>query len=109
MKAGKLNQRITINFPGTKVSDGMGGFTEGDRVGKQVWGSARQLSLKEVLLYGLDSVYASFEFRFRYEAAKDVNNSCTLTYDNRTFSSPHITDVNEAKTEIKIIANEHTT
>ena len=108
MNSGKLNQRITINYPGAKVPDGMGGFTEGVKESKEVWGSARQLNLKEILQYGLDSVYATFEFRFRYETAKNVNNSCTFTYLSRTFSSPHITDVNEAKTEIKIIAHEHT-
>jgi len=108
MNSGKLNRRIAINVPGAKVPDGLGGLIEGDKLGKEVWCSARQLNLKEVLQYGLNTVYAAYEFIFRYETAKDVNNQYTFTYENRTFESPHITEINEAKTEIKIIANERT-
>jgi SPP1 family predicted phage head-tail adaptor len=109
MNAGKLNRRITLNAPGQLISDGIGGNIEGDKTSVEVWGSARQLSLRETLQYGLNTVYAAYEFRFRYETAKNVNNNYTIIYEGRTFESLHITEVNEAKTEIKIVANERTT
>lgn len=108
MNTGLLNRRITLNAPGAMSPDGMGGYNEADKTSVEVWCSARQLNMKEVLQYGLNSVYASYEFKFRYETAKNVNNKYTFTYEGRTFESPHITEINEAKTEIKIIANERT-
>lgn len=109
MKTGELNRRITLTAPGTKTQDDIGGYTSTTGASSIVWCHAKQLSASNALLYGLELNSASYQFTFRYETAKNVTNQYTLTYEGRTFRIIRIEEVDEAKTEIRIIANERAT
>jgi head-tail adaptor len=109
MKTGALNRRITLTAPGASTPTEIGGVTTAAGTSTVVWCKAKQLSANHALMYGLDLATASYQFTFRYETVKNVTNQYTLTYENRTFRIVRIEEVDEEKTEIRIIANERAT
>lgn len=106
MNTGKLNRRITYTTQGTYVSDGFGGKTLSE-AGSDVntWCSARQLSMRELLLYGLPIGYKTFEFSFYYERGSNISQGMKLTYESEEYRTVQITEIDEAKRTIKIVAN----
>ena len=105
MNTGKLNRRITYTTTATYIDDGFGGKTQsvaGSNV--ETWCNARQLSMREQISYGLPTDYSSFEFSFIYERGANIVRGMNLTYENKTFKVNQVSEQNEAKREIKIIA-----
>lgn len=106
MNTGKLNRRITISVPGTMSVDGLGGFTEGAKTSSTTWCSAKRLSMQESLLYGLETVTSSYRFKFQYYSALEITKNYELTFETRKFRIVSIENIDEAKNEIVVIANE---
>jgi len=105
MNTGKLNRRITYLTTGTYISDGFGGKTlsvAGTSV--ETWCSARQLSMREQISYGLPTDYRSFEFGFIYERGENVLRGMNLTYESKTFKVNQVLEVDEAKRMKTVIA-----
>lgn len=101
----KLNRRIIVIAPGAKTPDGMGGFSSVPGLSSELWCSAKQLSARDSLVYGLDLKTASFKFCFRYESAKNITTEYGLTYEGKAFRIISIEEKDEAKDEIIIVAN----
>jgi head-tail adaptor len=108
MNTGKYNRRITIVPAGTLTQTTMGGFTRVAGVSRNTWCRARQLSMTEVLSYGLETTTAAYEFAFKYYSADDLNANFELTFYNRQFRIIRVQNIDEAKNEITVIANERT-
>lgn len=110
MNTGKLNRRVTIITPGvmTPATDGLGGFTEGTQTTRETWAAIKQLSMREQLLYGLETGTRVYQFRFKYFAADDITRVKELQYDSRNFRIASIDEIDLAKQEIVIIAHERT-
>lgn len=106
MNTGKRNRRITIVTPGTMTPTAIGGFTQGATSSRVTWCSARQLSMAESLSYGLETSTASYEFGFTYFAADDITRVKELIFETRNFRIERVNNVDEAKNEIRVIANE---
>lgn len=106
MNTGKLNRRIIYTPFGTYSDSALGGKTLTE-AGTPVttWCSARQLSMREVISYGLPVDYRTFEFGFIYERGANIERGMKLTYESKTFKVVQIIETNEAKREIKVIAN----
>jgi len=67
MNTGKLNRRISYTPSGTFIDDGIGGKTQTVAgVAVETWCSARQLSMRELISYGLPVDNRTFEFGFIY-------------------------------------------
>ena len=106
MNTGKLNRRITYTTAGTFIDDGIGGKTQSVAgTDTETWCSARQLSMRELISYGLPIDFRTFEFGFIYESGANITRGMKLTYESKDFRVVSITEVNEAKREIKVIAN----
>lgn len=105
MNTGKLNRRISYTPYGNFEDDGFGGKTQ-TYIGVPVetWCSARQLSMRELISYGLPVDVKTFEFGFIYESVEYVLNGMTLIYEGKQFRVVQTIELNEAKREIKIIA-----
>lgn len=103
---GKYNRRITIVTPGTMTPTTLGGFTEGTPTTRQAWCNARQLSMQESLLYGLETANATYRFRFRYYSADDITFKHELIFESRNFRIVSVENVDEEKKEITVIATE---
>jgi head-tail adaptor len=83
MNTGKLNRRITYTTGATYTDTALGGKTlsvAGTQV--QTWCSARQLSMREQISYGLPTDYSSFEFEFIYERGANIVRGMDLTYES---------------------------
>lgn len=106
MNTGKLNRRITIVTPGAMTPTTIGGFTQGVTTTRTTWCSARQLSMAESLSYGLETSTASYRFSFLYYAADDITRVKELTFNGRSFRIVSVENVDEAKQQITVIANE---
>lgn len=102
---GKYNRRITYYPFGTYIDTALGGKTlsaSGNPV--ETWCSARQLSMRELISYGLPVDIKTFEFGFIYERGANITNGMKLTYESKDFRVVQVSEVNEAKQEIKVIA-----
>ena len=102
---GKYNRRISYTTTATYIDDGFGGKTvsvAGSSV--ETWCSARQLSMSELISYGLPVDIKTYEFGFIYERGANITNGMNLTYESKSFRAVSITEINEAKREIKVIA-----
>lgn len=106
MNTGKRNRRITIVTPGVSTPDGYGGFIEGTPTMRDTWCSARQLSMNESLLYGLETSTANYIFGFTYYSVDDVKRASELIYEGRNFRIKGINEIDEAKKAILITATE---
>jgi len=106
MNTGKLNKRITLNFTGTMTGTDTGGFSEGAATTTEVWGSAKKLSMREELLYGLETSNASYSFKFRYYSVADLENIDSVTYNDKEFRIKSIIDKDDDKKEVEVIASE---
>lgn len=105
MNTGKLNRRITYTPTGTYIDTPLGGKTlsaAGTPV--ETWCSARQLSMRELISYGLPVDFKTFEFAFIYERGANITNGMKLTYESKDFRVVQVSEVNEAKREIRVIA-----
>lgn len=105
MNTGKLNRRISYTPTGTYIDDGFGGKTlsaAGTPV--ETWCSARQMSARELISYGLPIDVKTFEFGFIYERGANIRNGMKLTYESKDFRVVTVTEKDEMKREIKVIA-----
>lgn len=105
MNTGKLNRRISYKTGATYADTALGGKTvtsAGTPV--ETWCSARQLSMRELISYGLPVDFKTFEFGFIYERGVNITNGMKLTYESKDFRVVQVSEVNEAKREIKVIA-----
>lgn len=105
MNSGKLNRRISYTTAATYTDTALGGkavSVSGTTV--ETWCSARQLSMSESISYGLPVDVKSYEFGFIYERGANIGNGTNLTYESKTFRAVSITEIDEAKREIKVIA-----
>lgn len=106
MNTGQLNRRISYTPFGTYVSDGFGGKIQtASGTIFETWCSARQLTMKELISYGLPVNVRTFEFGFIYDRGVNITNGMNLTYESKEFRTIQVTEINEAKREIKIIAS----
>lgn len=106
MNTGKLNRRISYTSTGTFIDDGFGGKTQSVAgTATETWCSARQLSMREIISYGLPVDFRTFEFGFIYERGASITRGMKLTYESKYYRTVQIMEVDEAKREIKIIAN----
>ena len=106
MNTGKLNRRISYTTAGTFIDDGMGGKTQSVAgTSTETWCSAYQLSMRELISYGLPVDYRAFEFGFIYERGANITRGMKLTYESKVFRVISITELDEAKRMIKVIAN----
>ncbi|NIA28715.1 MAG: head-tail adaptor protein [Actinobacteria bacterium] len=106
MNIGKLNRRLTIVSPGALTDDNIGGFTAAASTSVETWTKKRQLSMKEQLLYGLESGTISFEFTIRYQNGKDLAQHNSLVFEGQALRI--ISIIHENKTSTKIIADGRT-
>ncbi len=106
MNTGKRNRRITIITKGASMPDGYGGFTYGPSTTRETWCSAKQMSMKESLLFGLETSTANYMFGFTYYSADEISRSNDLIYEGRNFRIHSINEVNENKRSIVITATE---
>lgn len=105
MNTGKLNRRISYTPFGTFIDDGFGGKIQTDTgTVFETWCSARQLSMRELISYGLPINIRTFEFGFIYDRGVNIKNGMMLTYGLNQFRTVQVNEINEAKREIKIIA-----
>lgn len=106
MNTGKLNRRISYTTSGTFIDDGFGGKTQ-SVAGTSIttWCSVRQMSMRELISYGLPVDFRTFEFGFIYERGANLTRGMKLTYESKEFRIVQILEVNEVKREIKVIAN----
>lgn len=105
MNTGALNRRISYQATGTYADDGFGGKTlsaAGTLV--ETWCSARQMSARELISYGLPIDIKTFEFGFIYERGANISNGMKLTYESKDFRVVQVTERDEMKREIKVIA-----
>lgn len=105
MNTGKLNRRITYYPFGTYTETALGGKTlsaAGTPI--ETWCSARQLSMREQISYGLPVDYKSYEFGFIYEHGANISNGMKLVYESKNFRVIQVSETDEAKREIKVIA-----
>ena len=75
MNTGKLNRRISYTTFGTYTDTPLGGkvlSVAGASV--ETWCSARQLSMREQISYGLPVDFKIFEFGFIYERGANISN-----------------------------------
>lgn len=106
MNTGKLNRRISYTPYGTFTDDGFGGKTQTVAgVAVETWCSARQLSMRELISYGLPVDIKTFEFGFIYDRGANITNGMMLTYEGKQFRTVQTIEINEAKREIRIIAS----
>lgn len=106
MDTGRLNRRITITTAGTLTTDGIGGFIEGTPTTKETWANVKQLSMKEQILFGLQTAFASYRFTFMYYSASTISEIKSITYEGRTFNVVSFDNADEAKRIMTVIANE---
>lgn len=105
MNTGKLNRRISYTTAATYIDDGFGGKTQSVAgATTETWCSARQLSMNESISYGLPIDVKSYEFGFIYERGAYITNGTQLTYESKTFRTVQVTERDEMKREIKVIA-----
>lgn len=105
MNTGKLNKRISYEPFGVYEDDGFGGETlktAGESV--ETWCSARQLTMRELISYGLPVDIRTFEFGFIYERGSNISNGMRLTYSGKQFRVVSVIETHEARREIKVIA-----
>lgn len=105
MNTGKLNRRISYTPFGTYTTTALGGKTltaAGTPV--ETWCSARQMSARELISYGLLIDIKTFEFGFIYERGANITNGMKLTYESKDFRVIQVTERDEMKREIKVIA-----
>lgn len=105
MNTGSLNRRISYQATGTYADDGFGGKTlSAAGATTTTWCSARQLSMNDSILYGLPVDIKLYEFGFHYERGVNISFGTILTYETRQFKVLRVTEINEAKREIKVVA-----
>lgn len=85
MNHGQLNKRVTYTNTGTHVSDGYGGSTVTEGADVETWASVKQLSMTELIRYGLPEGQSVFRFVFHEPQGKNIKRGTELTYDNNTF------------------------
>jgi SPP1 family predicted phage head-tail adaptor len=106
MNTGKLSRRITIVSPGAMTPDGIGGFTEGTVTTFDTWCAAKQLSMTEILSFGLETSTSNYQFTFKYYSVDNVTRIKDLIYEGRNFRVSQVREVDEMKSEVQIIASE---
>ena len=105
MNTGKLNRRISYLGAGTYIDDGFGGKTLSVAgTSTETWCSAKQISMRENLLYGLPAEFKTYEFSFIYERGTNIGIGTLLTYESKQFRVISVTETDEAKREIKVLA-----
>ena len=105
MNTGKLNRRISYTATATYISDEFGGKTQSVAgASTETWCSAKQLSMRELISYGLPVEYVVYEFGFHYDRGVNIVRGMNLTYESKTFKVNQIIEVDEAKQMVKVIA-----
>lgn len=105
MNTGSLNRRISYTTAATYTDTALGGkavSVAGTTV--TTWCSARQLSMNDQISYGLPIDVKVYEFGFHYERGANISFGTILTYETRQFKVLRVTEINEAKREIKVVA-----
>ena len=83
MRIGDLNKQITIQYP-TKVSDGMGGFTETWTNAATVWAAIWPISANELVRSMQQTMEISHRIRIRYRSV--LRPDWRIKYGNRFFN-----------------------
>lgn len=106
MNTGKLNRRISYTPFGTYTDTPLGGkvlSVAGASV--ETWCSARQLSMRELISYGLPVDFKTFEFGFIYERGANISNGMILTYESKQYRVMQTLEVDEEKRMITVLAS----
>lgn len=102
--AGDLNKRITIQAP-TKVSDGMGGFTNSyTAVASSIPAAIWPVSANDQIQANATVMVVSHRIRIRYRSV--LKTSWRIKFGNRYFTIVSITCPNEAREFIDIMCKE---
>jgi SPP1 family predicted phage head-tail adaptor len=101
--AGDLNKRITWQYK-TKISDGMGGFTDTYVDACTVWCAILPTSANEIVAANATSMVVSHQIRIRYRSV--FKPSWRGKFGNRYFSIVGITNPNESCEWLDILCKE---
>ena len=105
MNTGKLNRRISYKTGATYADTALGGKTVTSAgTTTETWCSARQLSMRELIQYGMPIDYRAFEFAFHYDRGTDIQRGFELTYESKVYKVNSILEVDEMKREIRVTA-----
>ena len=103
MQPGDLNKRMTIQYP-TKVSDGMGNFTDTWNDSDTIWVALWPISATEVIRSMGAVMIISHRIRARYR--RDLRPSWRLRFGNRYFNIVSIINQGERNEYLDMMAKE---
>jgi len=103
MRIGDLNKQITLQYP-TKVSDGMGGFTETWTDADTIWAAIWPISANELVRSMQQTMEISHRFRIRYRNV--LRPDWRIKYGNRYFNIVSIINPNEKNKLLDLMCKE---
>lgn len=112
MNPGKLNKRLSL-ISVTRVSDGIGGYTETETTAKTTWGSLEPMSQREQLIYGLETGSRSYKCFLRYDENYNIDQNYHIEFTDR-FSQTRrcrivqVLNIDEAARVLNLILHERT-
>ena len=103
MRIGDLKHRIILQYK-TRVSDGMGSFTETWNDGDTIYAAIWPTSAKELVAADSVSMVVSHRIRIRYR--KDIRASWRIKYKNAFYNIVSIVNPNMENKILDIMAKE---
>lgn len=112
MESGKLNRRLKI-YSVTRVSDGVGGYTETPVLQKETWANVMPLSMRETLLYGMEVGVRAYKVTIRLDENYAIDQNYYFLYTDRFGNEKElrvvsVLDVEESGRTMTILANVRT-
>lgn len=105
MNTGKLNKRISYTTGATYIDDGFGGKTlsvAGTTV--ETWCSAEQLSMNQLISYGLPIGNIVYRLMFHYARGANLSRGMNLVYGGKTLKINSILNQDEEKRTVIVLA-----
>jgi len=103
VRIGELNKRVSLVYT-TRVSDGMGGFTETTVTAAEIYAAVWPVSAKETIEAGQAAMTITHRVRIRYRAG--IRSDWKLKLGSRYFNIVSIIDQNEAHRFLDILCKE---
>lgn len=107
---GKFDKLIDIETPTDSVSDGAGGTVneeEGadwETVYQNIWANVVKLSGRRLLEFGAIEFLSAYQVRVYKGNVPDMDEHCKIIYNNKRLTIHSITDENEERNELVILA-----
>jgi len=105
---GRYNRRLTYQILTGTVDTPTGGTTPTYDTAKTIWCSAKKLSQKETIFFGLSLGESTFQFKLRYEIGNQFDQTTKLTYEGVELRVISVNEIDEYKREVVVTANERT-